>query len=86
MSSGSLPCENSGQRPTRDSFAQLLVGQGAMSQLMIQMAQEMNRRAAGGSGDPFQTSGGQGNNPGTSNDSKKEMRMDEKWIPAMPAA
>lgn len=27
---------------------QLLVGQGAMSQLMIQMTQEMNRRAAGG--------------------------------------
>ena len=67
MSPGSLPCENSGQRPTPvqgpppppppsgvgDPFAQLLVGQGAMSQLMIQMAQEMNRRAAGGSGDPF---------------------------------
>ena len=30
---------------------------------------------------------GQGNNPGTSSgDSKKEMRMDEKWIPAMPTA
>lgn len=49
-----------------------------MSQLMIQMAQEMNRRAARGwHGDPSQSSG-------TSNDSKKEMRMDEKWIPAMP--
>ena len=30
---------------------------------------------------------GQGNNPGTSSgDCKKEMRMDEKWIPAMPTA
>ena len=30
---------------------------------------------------------GQGNNPGTSSgDSRKEMRMDEKWIPAMPTA
>lgn len=47
-----------------------------MSQLMIQMTQEMNRRAAGISGDPSQSGG-------TSNDSKKEMRMDEKWIPAM---
>ena len=62
ISSGSIPCENSGHRPipaqapipppppqqgVGDPVAQLLVGQGAMSHLLIQMAQEMNRRASG---------------------------------------
>ena len=99
MSSGSLPCENSGQVPVPaqapvvppppppgvgDPFAQLLVGQSAMSQLMLQMAQEMQRRAMGNAGVSQHDEIGQGNNPGTSSgDSKKEMHMDEKWIPAM---
>ena len=67
ISSGSIPCENPGHRPmpaqapipppppqqgVGDPVAQLLVGQGAMSHLLIQMAQEMNRRASGqGAGD-----------------------------------
>ena len=108
ISSGSLPCQNSGRVPNPvqtpvqpatqvpppppsgagDPFAQLLVGQSAMSTLMLQMAQEMNRRSVGNTGDPSQA-GGQGNqggNPGSSSESKKEMRMDEKWIPSMPTA
>ena len=72
-SSGSIPCENPGHRPipaqapipppspqqrVGDPVAQLLVGQGAMSHLLIQMAQEMNRRTLGqGAGDPSQSSG-----------------------------
>ena len=102
MSSGSLPCENAGQvpRPAQapvapppppqgvgDPFAQILVGQSAMSQLMLQMAQEMQRRAMGDAGMSQHGMMGQGNNPGiSSGDSRKEMRMDEKWIPAMPTA
>ena len=102
MSSGSLPCENSGQVPipaqapvvppppppgVGDPFAQILVGQSAMSQLMLQMAQEMQRRAMGNAEVSQHGEMGQGNNPGTSSgDSRKEMRMDEKWIPAMPTA
>ena len=58
-----------------------------MSQLMLQMAQEMQRRAMGDAGMSQHGMMGQGNNPGTSSgDSRKEMRMDEKWIPAMPTA
>ena len=93
MSPGSIPCENPGHRPmpaqapipqqgVGDPVAQLLVGQGAMSHLLIQMAQEMNRRASGqGAGDPSQSSG-----PGSASGSRKEMKMDEKWIPSMPIA
>ena len=78
ISSGSIPCENSGHRPipaqapipppppqqrVGDPVAQLLMGQGAMSHLLIQMAQEMNRRTVGqGAGDPSQSSG-QGSTP-----------------------
>ena len=97
MSSGSIPCETPGHRPVpaqapipppppqqgvRDPVAQLLVGQGAMSHLLIQMAQEMNRRASEqGAGDPSQSSG-----QGSASGSRKEMKMDEKWIPSMPIA
>ena len=35
------------QQGVGDPVAQLLVGQGAMSHLLIQMAQEMNRRTVG---------------------------------------
>ena len=97
ISSGSIPCENRGQRPipaqapipppppqqrVGDPVAQLLVGQGAMSHLLIQMAQEMNRRTVGqGAGDPSQSSG-----QGSTSGGRKEMKMDEKWIPSMPIA
>ena len=97
ISSGSIPCENSGHRPipaqapipppppqqrVGDPVAQLLVGQGAMSHLLIQMAQEMNRRTVGqGAGDPSQSSG-----QGSTSGGRKEMKMDEKWIPSMPIA
>ena len=58
------------------------VGQGAMSHLLIQMAQEMNRRTVGqGAGDPSQSSG-----QGSTSGGRKEMKMDEKWIPSMPIA
>ena len=53
-----------------------------MSHLLIQMAQEMNRRASKqGAGDPSQSSG-----QGSASGSRKEMKMDEKWIPSMPIA
>ena len=97
ISSGSIPCENPGHRPipaqapipppppqqrVGDPVAQLLMGQGAMSHLLIQMAQEMNRRTAGqGAGDPSQSSG-----QGSTSGGRKEMKMDEKWIPSMPIA
>ena len=90
MSSGSLPCENSRRVPVAaqapvappppppgvgDPFAQILVGQSAMSQLMLQMAQEMQRRAMGNAGVSQPGEVGQGNNPGTSSgDSKAWMR------------
>ena len=97
ISSGSIPCEYPGHRPmpaqapipppppqqgVGDPVAQLLVGQGAMSHLLIQMAQEMNRRTSEqGAGDPSQSSG-----QGSASGSRKEMKMDEKWIPSMPTA
>ena len=97
ISSGSIPCENPGHRPipaqapipppppqqrVGDPVAQLLVGQGAMSHLLMQMAQEMNRRTMGqGAGDPSQSSG-----QGSTSGGRKEMKMDEKWIPSMPIA
>ena len=97
ISSGSIPCKNPGHRPmpahapipppppqqrVGDPVAQLLVGQGAMSHLLIQMAQDMNRSTVGqGAGDPSQLSG-----QGSASGSRKEMKMDEKWIPSMPIA
>ena len=94
---GGIPCGNPGHRPmpaqapipppppqqrVGDPVAQLLVGQGAMSHLLIQMAQEMNRRTLGqGAGDPSQSSG-----QGSTSGGRKEMKMDEKWIPSMPIA
>ena len=97
ISSGSIPCENPGHRPipaqapipppppqqrVGDPVAQLLMGQGAMSHLLMQMAQEMNRRTMGqGAGDPSQSSG-----QGSTSGGRKEMKMDEKWIPSMPIA
>ena len=80
--------------PVRDPYLQLLESQSAMSMLMMQMAREMNERNLNQMtrqqqqvdpnipqqqpvGQPQQQLGQTGPTP-------KEMRMDEKWIPAMP--
>ena len=110
MSSGSLPCENPGQRPipppappqpagsagsagVQDPYAQILQSQSAMSMLMMQMAREMNQRSlqhqlpqqqqqqVGQDPNQSQAAGQQG---GQTGGYQKEMKMDEKWIPAMP--
>ena len=61
-----------------------LWGQGAMSHLLIQMAQEMNRRTVGqGAGDPSQSSG-QGSTSG--GEPKRNEDGLKKWIPSMPIA
>ena len=110
ISSGSLPCENSGQRPipppappqpagsagsagVQDPYAQIMQSQSAMSMLMMQMAREMNQRSlqhplpqqqqqqVGQDPNQPQAAGQQG---GQTGGYQKEMKMDEKWIPAMP--
>ena len=110
MSSGSLPCENPGQRPipppappqpagsagsagVQDPYAQIMQSQSAMSMLMMQMAREMNQRSlqhplpqqqqqqVGQDPNQSQVAGQQG---GQTGGYQKEMKMDEKWIPAMP--
>ena len=110
-SSGSLPCENPGQRPipppappqpagsagsagVQDPYAQIMQSQSAMSMLMMQMAREMNQRNLQQSlpqqqqqqqvgQDPNQPQAG-GQQGGQTGGYHKEMKMDEKWIPAMP--
>ena len=107
ISSGSIPCENPGQRPIpaptppqpagsaggRDPYVHLLESQSAMSMLMMQMAREMNQRSlqqqlpqqpqqqVGQDPNQPQAAGQQG---GQTGGYQKEMKMDEKWIPAMP--
>ena len=110
ISSGSLPCENPGQRPipppappppagsagsagVQDPYAQIMQSQSAMSMLMMQMAGEMNQRSlqhplpqqqqqqVGQDPNQPQAAGQQG---GQTGGYQKEMKMDEKWIPAMP--
>ena len=110
ISSGSLPCENPGQRPipppappppagsagsagVQDPYAQIMQSQSAMSMLMMQMAREMNQRSlqhplpqqqqqqVGQDPNQPQAAGQQG---GQTGGYQKEMKMDEKWIPAMP--
>ena len=77
----------------RDPYVQLLESQSAMSMLMMQMAREMNQRSAQQLRQPQQQQGVQ--NPpqqqaagqqqiGQAGQPAREMRMDEKWIPAMP--
>ena len=110
-SSGSLPCENPGQRPipppappqpagsagsagVQDPYAQIMQSQSAMSMLMMQMAREMNQKnlqqslpqqqqqqQVGQDPNQPQAAGQQGGQTGGYH---KEMKMDEKWIPAMP--
>ena len=111
ISSGSIPCENPGQRPipaptppppagsagsagVRDPYVQILESQSAMSMLMMQMAREMNQRSlqhplpqqqqqqqVGQDPNQSQAAGQQG---GQTGGYQKDMKMDEKWIPAMP--
>ena len=85
------PAANAG---VRDPYVQLLESQSAMGMLMMQMAREMNQRSAQQLQQPQQQQGVQ--NPpqqqaagqqqiGQAGQPAREMRMDEKWIPAMPA-
>ena len=83
------PAANAG---VKDPYVQLLESQSAMSMLMMQMAREMNQRSLQtpvpqqqqqqlpGGQDPNQAVGQQWGQHGVA----KEMKMDEKWIPAMP--
>ena len=84
------PAANAG---VRDPYVQLLESQSAMSMLMMQMAREMNQRRAQQLQQPQQQQGVQ--NPpqqqaagqqqiGQAGQPAREMRMDEKWRPAMP--
>ena len=77
--------------PPRDPYAQLLESQSAMSMLMMQMAREMNQRSQQllppqqprqgvPTPQPFQAAG----QPVGQAEPARGMRMDEKWIPAMP--
>ena len=83
------PAANAG---VKDPYVQLFESQSAMSMLMMQMAREMNQRSLQtpvppqqqqqlpGGQDPNQAVGQQWGQQGVA----KEMKMDEKWIPAMP--
>ena len=77
--------------PPRDPYVQLLESQSAMSMLMMQMAREMNQRSqqllppqqphqGAPTPQPFQAAG----QPVGQAEPARGMRMDEKWIPAMP--
>ena len=80
--------------PPRDPYVQLLESQSAMSMLMMQMAREMNQRSQqllqpqqqpqqgvpNPTPQPSQAAGQPIGQAGPA----REMRMDEKWIPAMP--
>ena len=84
------PAANAG---VKDPYVQLLESQSAMSMLMMQMAREMNQRnlptqlpqqpqqQQPGGQDPNQAVGQQW---GQNGPAAREMKMDEKWIPAMP--
>ena len=77
----------------KDPYVHLLESQLAMSMLMMQMARKMNQRSlqqqlpqqpqqqVGQDPNQPQAAGQQGGQTGAY---QKEMKMDEKWIPAMP--
>ena len=83
------PAANAG---VKDPYVQLLESQSAMSMLMMQMAREMNQRSLQTpvpQQQQQQLPGGQGQNQAVGQQwgqqgVAKEMKMDEKWIPAMP--
>ena len=87
------PAGSAGSAGVQDPYAQILQSQSAMSMLMMQMAREMNQRSlqhqlpqqqqqqVGQDPNQTQAAGQQG---GQTGGYQKEMKMDEKWIPAMP--
>ena len=87
------PARSAGSAGVRDPYAQIMESQSAMSMLMMQMAREMNQRSrqhplpqqqqqqVGQDPNQPQAAGQQG---GQTGGYQKEMKMDEKWIPAMP--
>ena len=80
--------------PPRDPYVQLLESQSAMSMLMMQMAREMNQRSQQllqpqqqpqqGVPNPIPQPSQAAGQPIGQAGPGREMRMDEKWIPAMP--
>ena len=88
----SYPSSGPANAGVKDPYVQLLESQSAMSMLMMQMAREMNQSSLQtpvpqqqqqqlpGGQDPNQAVGQQWGQQGVA----KEMKMDEKWIPAMP--
>ena len=87
------PPPPAGSAGVKDPYVHLLESQSAMSMLMMQMAREMNQRSlqqqlpqqhqqqVGQDPNQPQAAGQQGGQTGAY---QKEMKMDEKWIPAMP--
>ena len=87
------PPQPAGSAGVKDPYVHLLESQSAMSMLMMQMAREMNQRSlqqqlpqppqqqVGQDPNQPQAAGQQGGHTGGY---QKEMKMDEKWIPAMP--
>ena len=87
------PAGSAGSAGVQDPYAQIMQSQSAMSMLMMQMAREMNQRSlqhplpqqqqqqVGQDPNQPQAAGQQG---GQTGGYQKEMKMDEKWIPAMP--
>ena len=87
------PPPPAGSAGVKDPYVHLLESQSAMSMLMMQMAREMNQRSlqqqlpqqpqqqVGQDPNQPQAAGQQG---GQTGGYQKEMKMDEKWIPAMP--
>ena len=87
------PLQPAGSAGVKDPYVHLLESQSAMSMLMMQMAREMNQRSlqqqlpqqpqqqVGQDPNQPQAAGQQG---GQTGGDQKEMKMDEKWIPAMP--
>ena len=80
--------------PPRDPYVQLLESQSAMSMLMMQMAREMDQRSQQllqpqqqpqqGVPNPIPQPSQAAGQPIGQAGPGREMRMDEKWIPAMP--
>ena len=93
QSSAPPPPPLAGSAGVKDPYVHLLESQSAMSMLMMQMAREMNQRSlqqqlpqqqqqqVGQDPNQPQAAGQQGGQTGAY---QKEMKMDEKWIPAMP--
>ena len=84
------PPPPAGSAGVKDPYVHLLESQSAMSMLMMQMAREMNQRSSCRNNSSnklgkiqinLKLQGKQGGQTGAY---QKEMKMDEKWIPALP--